>query len=268
MNITDYYFKEGEKPLDNIVTDGGFCGIFRKIACIGDSLSSGEFEGTGKEGEKTFHDFFDYSWGQYLARLAGTTVYNFSRGGMSAKEYCETFAEKNMFWNKELAAQAYIIALGANDTTHMLAGKYEFGSLNDICDEDYTQNKPTFVGWYAQIIQRYKALQPDAKFFLMTMPRSDWPADPKNELRDRHSELLYAFAEKYSNTYVLDLRKYAPVYDKEFRRNFYLAGHMNAAGYMITAKMVASYIDYLIRKYPDDFRQVGFIGTPFSNKNV
>ena len=33
-----------EKPLDNLVVDGGFTCIFPTIACIGDSLSSGEFE--------------------------------------------------------------------------------------------------------------------------------------------------------------------------------------------------------------------------------
>ena len=42
MNILEYMgILENEKPLDRIVTDGGFCGIFRRIACIGDSLSSG-----------------------------------------------------------------------------------------------------------------------------------------------------------------------------------------------------------------------------------
>ena len=34
--ITD----EKEKPLDTLVKDGGFCGIFRRIGCVGDSLSS------------------------------------------------------------------------------------------------------------------------------------------------------------------------------------------------------------------------------------
>lgn len=36
--------KDGEKPLDNLVTGGGFASIFRTIAVVGDSLSSGEFE--------------------------------------------------------------------------------------------------------------------------------------------------------------------------------------------------------------------------------
>ncbi|MBE6793009.1 MAG: SGNH/GDSL hydrolase family protein, partial [Ruminococcaceae bacterium] len=33
-----------KNPLDTLVSDGGFCGIFRTIGCIGDSLSSGELE--------------------------------------------------------------------------------------------------------------------------------------------------------------------------------------------------------------------------------
>ena len=65
--------------------------------------------------------------------------------------------------------------------------------------------------------------------------------------------------------YVLDFRRYAPEYDEEFKRRFYLGGHMNPAGYLLTAKMVASYIDYIIRRNPEDFSQTGFIGTPFHN---
>ena len=48
-----------ENPLDTLVTDGGFCGIMRTIACVGDSLSSGEFEHLDSNGNKTYHDMFD-----------------------------------------------------------------------------------------------------------------------------------------------------------------------------------------------------------------
>ena len=44
MNLQDYYFNAGEKPLDRIPQNGGFAAIFRTIACVGDSLSSGEFQ--------------------------------------------------------------------------------------------------------------------------------------------------------------------------------------------------------------------------------
>ncbi len=247
-----------EKPLDNLVTDGGLCGIFRTIACVGDSLSSGEHESCDEEGKVGWHDYYDYSWGQYLARMAGIKVHNFSCGGMTAKDYVNGWAESKGFWSKDLAAQGYILALGVNDLKTM-----EVGDITDIDINDYNKNRDTFLGHYAKIIQRYKEIQPKAKFFLMTMPQIS--RDEKNEKRDRHTEMLYKLSELFDNTYVIDLRKYAPVYDEDFRKLFYLGWHMNAAGYLVTAKMVASYIDYIIRHNMDDFKQIGFVGTDFHN---
>ena len=88
MNMKEYYsVVPGEKPLDRMVTDGGFTGIFRSICCIGDSLSSGEFESLDANVSVGYHDMCEFSWGQFIARDTGATVYNFSRGGMTAKEY-------------------------------------------------------------------------------------------------------------------------------------------------------------------------------------
>lgn len=251
---------DGEKPLDRLVTDGGFCGIFRTIGCIGDSLSSGEFESLNEKGEKGYHDHFEYSWGQYIARSAGCTVRNFSRGGMSASEYWNTFAEANGFWSSELLCQAYIIALGANDLSWL---NQPLGSAADIDLADCGKNAETFAGYYGRIIQRLKSMQPKAKFFLVTMPRSDGGDEPVHEA---HAELMHSLASIFDNTYVLDLHAYAPVYDAAFRRSFYLGGHLSPAGYLLTARMIESCIDYLVRHNPRDFAEVGFIGTDLSNK--
>lgn len=254
--------EQSEQPLDRPVTDGGLCGILRTIACVGDSLSSGEFV-SRMNGEIGWHDLYDYSWGQYLARMAGSTVYNFSRGGMSAKEYYTSFAQANGFWDKDKAAQAYIIALGVNDLLNL---KHPLGSLDDICKEDPDQNADTFCGYYAAIIQRYKQIQPKARFFLMTMPRSE--EDPERiALAGAHAGLIRALAEYFPYTYTLDFHRYAPPYDARFKERFYLDDHLNAAGYLLTARMVASYIDYIIRHHPEDFRQIGFVGTEFYNEN-
>ena len=169
MNLNKYLADPAEKPLERIVDDGGFTSIFRTIGCIGDSLSSGEFESTNPEGtEKGYHDYFEYSWGQYIARAAGCKVINFSRGGMTAIEYMQSFADANDFWNPDKLCQAYIIALGVND---LYGRKMPVGSIEDINAEDPEKNADTFCGWYAKIIQRLKTMQPKAKFFLMTMPR-------------------------------------------------------------------------------------------------
>ena len=120
--ITD----EKEKPLDTLVKDGGFCGIFRRIGCVGDSLSSGEYEIVNEDGTKSYYDLYEYSWGQFISYTTGSKVYNFSRGGMTASWYNESFAEENDFWNPEKACQAYIIALGDND---LFGKEEEVGSI-------------------------------------------------------------------------------------------------------------------------------------------
>lgn len=262
MDFKDFLAKEGEKPLDNLVQSGGFCSIFRNIACIGDSLSSGEHEGTDENGNKTYHDFYEDSWGQYMAREAGVKVYNFSRGGMTAENYNKYFADDKGFWSKDILCKAYILALGVND---VLNQGQELGSIRDINLDNYKENAETFAGHYAKIIQRIKSMQPEAKFFLVTIPRGIWWKD-KEELKVKHAELLKDMAELFDNTYVIDLNKYAPEFDEEFVENFALGGHLNSMGYMLIAKMVMSYIDYIIRHNRQDFLQVGFIGTGQYNK--
>jgi len=264
MNLRDYLKNEGEKPLDRIVDDGGFASLFRTFACVGDSLSSGEFETLDERGGKGYHDLFEYSWGQYMARAMGSRAYNFSRGGMSAKEYMERFADQKGFWDPALASQAYIFALGVNDVSMCLRGELELGSMDDV-KPDWRDNGRTFAGYYAAIIQRYKEISPDAKFFLMTMPRDPNRTPERVPLEDGHARLIHAMAAHFEKSYVIDLRQYAPLYDREFRDNFYLNGHLNPCGYILTAKMVMSYMDYIIRHNMDDFREAGLIGTPFVN---
>ena len=61
MNLDTMFNTPDEKPLDSFPADGGFAGIFRTIACVGDSLSSGEFVSISTEEQKSWHDQFDYS---------------------------------------------------------------------------------------------------------------------------------------------------------------------------------------------------------------
>ena len=260
MNLNAFIANNSEKPLDNIVSDGGFCGIFKTITCVGDSLSAGEFEAYNEEGEKSYHDFYEYSWGNYLSNITGAKVNIFARGGMTAKEYMDSYAEKNNLWDKEKASQAYIIALGANDLLNKKM-KVEVGNISDVNFANGTELRETFAGYYGALVLKLKEISPKAKFFFMTMPVSDGETTEVRSLKDAHAELLYTFADRFSNSYVLDFRKYAPIYDKEFKSNFYLGGHMNPCGYMLTAKMVASYIDYIIRHNVKDFKEVAFIGT-------
>ena len=253
----ELFINKDEKPLDRLVDGYSNTSIFRTIGFIGDSLSSGEFESRDAEGNKGYHDYFEYSWGQYIARKNGLKAYNFSRGGMRAKEYMESFAEKKGFWDPALACQAYVMALGVND---VINSGMEIGSVSDIDPDDWCNNKPTFVGYYAQIIARIKEeIQPQAKFFFVTMMHHD--EDPiRDEKRQKHAAALYELAKYFDNSYVIDLYQYGPRYDEKYKETFCLYSHLNPMGYVLTAKMIDSYIDYIIRKNPDDFRRVPFIG--------
>ena len=57
-----------------------------------------------------------------------------------------------------------------------------------------------------------------------------------------------------------------PDCNAEFKKIYDLAGHLNPMGYRLMALLVESYIDYLIRHNVDDFRQIGFVGTPYYNE--
>lgn len=241
-----------EQPLEQLSADGGYCAILRTIGCIGDSLASGEFESEDAQGNKMYHDMFEYSWGQFIARDCGCTVYNFSRGGMTAGEYMRSFAEVNGFWRSDRHCRAYIVALGVNDLLNL---GQPVGSTADIDLADWRRNRDTFAGHYAAIVQRIREKNPDARFFFVTMPQ-----DENGSRCPAHTALLHEMTTVFPFSYVIDLDRFAPPHDEVFRKNFYMGGHLNAAGYRLTAKQIETYIDYIIRHNMEDFCQIGFVG--------
>lgn len=250
-------YRENENPLDTLVDGYSNTSVFRTMAFIGDSLSSGEFETLDKEGTRKYHDLYEYSWGQYIARKNGLKAYNFSCGGLTAQGYINWFADKEDLWNPEKACQAYVMALGVNDIFGK--GKMEVGSL-----EDLKTGKETFLYFYAKIVEKYKEISPDAKFFFVTFPNTGKPEKEEKSLA--MIKALEALAEYVGNAYVINLYKYGPVYDEKFEEKFFLHYHMNPMGYILTARLIDSYIDYIVRHNPDDFRNIGFVGTDIKYK--
>lgn len=190
----------GEKPLDRIVTGGGLSSIFHKIGVIGDSLSSGEFEGKDEKGNVTFNDMYDYSWGQVMARDTGAKVFNFSKGGLTAKSFLEDQSGYGA-WEEGKRCQAYIIALGVND---LLNQNFKVGQPSDVDLADPQKQENNFAYYYGAIIKKIRKIQPDARIFLMTMPHDMY--DGKWEIKNAHRKLLEGMAEYFGGyTYVIDL---------------------------------------------------------------
>ena len=112
------------------------------------------------------------------------------------------------------------------------------------------------MGYMGKIIQRIREISPCAPVFLVTMPKDGHGERSVGALQ---TELMHRLAALFPACYVIDLFTYGPVYDEEFKRNFYLHGHMNPQGYYLTAKMIASYIDYIVRAHPQDFERIAFL---------
>lgn len=252
-------------PIRNLIPDGGAISIFRKVGFIGDSLSSGEHESFSvKDNAKGFHDFYEYSWGQYIARKAGLTAINFSRGGLKAREFLDFSTGEdpraNNIFAPENKCQAYFIALGLNDMTHIDDYKDGFGSYDDVDFVNEDNCKDSYVAQYVKIILKLRKIEPKCRIFVLTTAKEKPEDKKKKEDFDRIQKFLNTLPEKFEYIYVIDLRKYAPTYDKKWGEKYFLGGHMSALGYKITADMVMTYVDYIIHHNIEDFRQVGFIG--------
>ena len=246
-----------ENPIAQISKNPGWCSIFHKWGIIGDSLCSGEHEYTRADGKKGWNDNYEYSWGQRMvAAIGGAEGENYSQGGETAKGWIDHFWNYPLNRNADVDAKArpkqvYIIALGENDANV----KAEPGDpLTDINREDYNLNADTFSGNYGGIIQRVKSIQPDARFFVVTMPKSDSKA--KAELNKR----IRKMPEIFDKVYLIDLEKYAPDYwAEDFRSRYFVLGHMNAAGYQWTAWMFMTYIDWIVENNIEDFADIAFV---------
>ena len=288
-----------ERPLEVIRREGGFAGIFQTIGCIGDSLASGEFEFKaanedtkpvpeelgdhpggvygnlavrdtpfGKR-ETGYWDCYWHSWGKYMERSLGNTVRVYARGGQTAKAMWEEgirhtspCPQINELFEQESLCQAYIVALGVND---LFGGGTQPGFYpldagdveRDVDVNDYRNNGESFIGYYAKIIQKLQSMRADAKFFLVSIPRGR----DADEMSEKHAKLLADLCRKLPNCYLLDLYNEAPVYDESMKKIFYSGGHMNAMGYQYTAWVFLTYIDWIIRKNPEDFTRVQYIGS-------
>lgn len=96
---------------------------------------------------------------------------------------------------------------------------------------------------------------------MVTTPRGD-----NDEKYSKHRDLLEEMTRLFDNTYLIDLFTYGPEYNAEFKEQMYLNYHMSSMGYVFTADMIASYIDYIIRNNPKEFEEVPLIGTKFTDK--
>lgn len=258
MNNKQFEIGASEQPLDIIKETCGFAGVFKQIGVIGDSLASGEFESHDENGNIVYTDMYEYSWPAVLERITGTKYNNYSRGGMTAREYVQSWADTNGFWQWN---QAYIIALGNNDS---FVFGHPLGSVKDVNVDCPQDNGDTFFGNMGKIVSKLKTIEPNARIFVVTPQLRGEACD--NDIRYIASELA-KLCDMFEFTYLLDMTAHAPVYDAEMRKSFGLGFHPNPMGYYAYALIVGNYIDYIIRSNPQEFATIPFVGTLLKNKD-
>ena len=236
-------------PLERIRNDAGLMTVFRHVGCIGDSLASGEAVYKKADGTTGGKDLFEYSWGQYLARMTGNTYYNWSKGGLR----CDTFLSSSLAtecFDGNHKCEAYIIGLGQNENNR----KYKIGTVEDINLGDYTQNPDTYYGNYGKIIQKIQEMQPKAKIFILT--------DPLKSVENAgYNSAVREIAGIFKSVYLVDLYTYGTaLYNSGFLYQQKRGGHYNAVGYFICAMIISTYIDWIMKKNPNEFREIEFIG--------
>ncbi len=249
-----------ENPIEHINYVPGLTQIFSSAGIIGDSLASGEMQGYHDDGSLYYRDMYEFSWGQQIAKLTGMDVYNFSNGGQSTKGWMQGTTERTWQGAQTNLKQCYFIGLGHNDKTRVDAGDYAsgIGTVEDINDSDYTQNADSYVGWYARIIQAIKSVQPRAYIFCITTKAKNTYAQYNAQVRN----IVSHFAGQ--RVYLIDLE----TYEGDNPDFLYMGNHLSAAGYLYCAYEIMTYVDWIVRKNPNDFRYTSLVGTDIKDTNV
>ena len=250
MKLSDYInYDKNEKPLENIKETCGFLNIFKSIGVIGDSLSSGTIEKYVDGKQVDIKDKYEYSWPSILHNLNNSTLYNYSRGGMRAKDHIL----ENKKWEK---CDAYIIFLGNNDLFNEDI-KYECGSIKDINQDDSKLNKDIYFGYMDKIIKKIKNINEMAYIFIVPVQYEN--DINKNELVFYVANELKKFEKIYSKLFILDIVNNGIAFDKEFKDKYCVGFHPNPMGYYLIALMFGNYIDYIIRHNINLFIESGYL---------
>lgn len=243
-----------DSPLARINDCPELMSCFLTVGCIGDSLASGVAVYKDSEGNAVVNSVnrYEYSWGQYLARMTGNKYYNWSSGGLRTDTWLLSSHANECFDGNHLC-QAYIIGLGQNDNNKWHGEN--IGTSADIDLSDYNNNADSFYGRYAKIIQKILVVQPKAKIFIITDPNDSVDANGYNTA-------IRTISDMFDSVYLMDMRLYwsdAPC--AALLNNQKRYGHFNAVGYFLIAKMIMSYVDWIIQTNWEDFREIENIGT-------
>ena len=201
---------------------------FRKILCIGDSLTEGAFD--YKENGVTKEMLVpELSYPGQLASITGRETTNAGDSGETTKTWWE------LHQNDDLSGHdACIIALGRND---YVPGR-----------ETTSEERILYM---TNIVNKVKTENPQIKIFISTMLNYYTGASA-----DAVNADMRTIANTLTDCYLVDISAYGKLV---FGLDNY--SHCTAIGYHKLAEYYFHYISYIMASNPSDFKNIQFIGT-------
>lgn len=223
--------------------------MFPRFGVIGDSYASGVIYPDADH-------HYRMSWPQILARENGCIGVNYSRGGMTTKQFIT-----NTTWGlPRLEADItagypcglYLLCLGINDSngSNTWGGLSILGSSSDVNASNPDANADTFWGNYCRIISHIKAAAPDARICICTFKRIPTPQTEDGYIPFNNA--IRAIAE-FNSIPLLDLEN-----DNFFASSYYLnrmvGSHPTAPQYVGYAHGINRLLCKAVRENYDYFK--------------
>lgn len=215
--------------------------VFKKVCCIGDSLTSGHMQ--NPDGE-TVPINKDYAYPAYMEKLTRNTWHNCgisganvltwqSYGGWSQVENCGK-------------CQLYVIGLMLNDASDSERG-IPVGVIGDI----HTTAQTYYAG-LSKIIDNLININPDAHIFVMNPPKTA-------DIYKPYINAVRVVTSSYNSNKVHCIELDPELYTNASFINGELGGHWTATGYEQMAEILAYSFSQYINKNVTKFHDVAFI---------
>ena len=256
-------FNEYLANCENGITNySDLAGSFHSWGFIGDSLSSGTLEY-----ENGSLQDFSRSWCMRMCKILGVDGYCFSTPGQTTKGWLNN---KSYLENRtlEFATQrdnlkeAYIIALGENDEGYRTGSDeyYHYGLLDNngaqvnvynesLCESNiditnYVNNKLSFAGYYARIIQQIREVNPRCFIFCVT----------KFAKNSEYNKVIRKVSSMFDRTFLIDL-EFSNIDISKYKQGY----HLSAVGYEFAARYTIDMIGHIMAEKPSEFKGIEFI---------
>ena len=206
--------------------NGNDISVFKKIACIGDSITEGYFNKVNVSGGQVIQD---YAYPAMLEKLSGSECVNKGTSGATSESWWTDHSGDD-FSGYDCA----IINFGIND------------ALQSVPEADVRDA-------FANIIGALKTANTGIRIFIANVN----PAYSRDATTyDAINAIIEDIAENTADCFFLDLTEYGHTVGAG-----YVNGHLTACGYRQLAQDYKAYISHIVRNNPEDFRFVQFIGT-------